>query len=67
MATVTPPPSNLHGILRSGPGLQFSETEQIPKGALVQVLTPDPGTGWVFVQNPRSAKRGFMHRDILRF
>lgn len=67
VATVVLPASNQNGILRSGPGPQFSEVEQIPRGGQVRLITPDPGTGWVFVQSPRSGMRGFMHRDILRF
>lgn len=64
-ATVAPPSGNNNGVVRAGPGQQYAEVEQLPRGTLVRVQASDVGDGWCEVESARG--RGYMHRNILKF
>jgi hypothetical protein len=64
-ATVAPPSGNNNGVVRAGPGSQYAEVEQLPRGTLVRVQASDVGDGWCEIQSARG--RGYMHRDVLKF
>lgn len=61
-----PTPTNISGILRSGPSFSSSVVERISLGSRVTVLSSSDSGGWVRVRSA-SGSMGYMHRDILRF